>query len=119
VVRSARKSAPFGCDWGGSVRPDTGEVVAATEVPEAGAQLTSVFWQMSATRQNPIPAASYPSCKCFARSGKSVNWLPRERFAAGETNDVFSGRQNRVVLTPVAGAKLAEAKSNPTGFDQP
>jgi len=24
-----------------------------------------------------------------------------------------------VVLTPVAGAKLAEAKSSPTGFDEP
>src|ERR1700694_5529885 len=29
----------------------------------------------------------------------------------------FCGRQSRVVLTPVAGAKLAEAKSSSTGFD--
>jgi hypothetical protein len=34
---------------------------------------------------------------------------------ARRTNDVFSVRQNRVVLTPVAGAKSAVAISDPTG----
>jgi hypothetical protein len=36
---------------------------------------------------------------------------------ARRTNDVFSVRQNRVVLTPVAGAKSAVACSNPTGIE--
>jgi len=31
----------------------------------------------------------------------------------------FRGRRSRVVLTPVAGAKPAEAKSSSTGFDEP
>ena len=44
---------------------------------------------------------------------------PRERSASVQDDRRFSGRQSRVVPTPVAGAKLAEAKSNPTGFDQP
>jgi hypothetical protein len=35
---------------------------------------------------------------------------------ARRTNDVFSVRQNRVVLTPVAGAKSAVAHSDPTGL---
>src|SRR5207248_9027428 len=34
---------------------------------------------------------------------------PRERFAAGETNDADRVWQNRVVLAPVAGVKSAEA----------
>src|SRR6266852_2991093 len=44
---------------------------------------------------------------------------PRERSASVRDDRRFSGRQSRVVLTPVAGAKLAEAKSDPTGFDEP
>src|ERR1700674_2105604 len=43
---------------------------------------------------------------------------PRERSASVQDDRRSSGRQSRVVLTPVAGAKLAEAKSSPTGFDQ-
>ena len=34
---------------------------------------------------------------------------PRERFCGARDDRRFSGRQSRVVLTPVAGAKLAEA----------
>ncbi len=44
---------------------------------------------------------------------------PRERSASVRDDRRFSGRQSRVVLTPVAGAKLAEAKSSPTGLDEP
>src|ERR1700676_1868717 len=44
---------------------------------------------------------------------------PRERSASVRDDRRLSGRQSRVVLTPVAGAKLAEAKSSPTGFDEP
>src|SRR5437868_10825512 len=44
---------------------------------------------------------------------------PRERSASVQDDRRLSGRQSRVVLTPVAGAKLAEAKSDPTGFDEP
>src|ERR1700676_5784632 len=44
---------------------------------------------------------------------------PRERSASVQDDRRFSGRQSRVVLTPVAGAKLAEAKSSSTGFDEP
>ena len=38
--------------------------------------------------------------------------------AACRTNDVSRVRQNRVVPTPVAGAKLAEVFPSPTGFGQ-
>src|ERR1700736_3337728 len=41
---------------------------------------------------------------------------PRERFAGVQDERRFSVRQNRVVLTPVAGAKSAVANSNPTGL---
>ena len=41
---------------------------------------------------------------------------PRERFAGAQDERRFSVRQNRVVLTPVAGAKSAVATSNPTGL---
>jgi len=44
---------------------------------------------------------------------------PRERSASARDDRRFSGRQSRVVPTPVAGAKLAEAKSSSTGFDEP
>jgi hypothetical protein len=44
---------------------------------------------------------------------------PRERSAGVQDDRRLSGRQSRVVLTPVAGAKLAEAKSSSTGFDEP
>ena len=44
---------------------------------------------------------------------------PRERSAGVQDDRRLSGRQSRVVPTPVAGAKLAEAKSSSTGFDQP
>jgi hypothetical protein len=44
---------------------------------------------------------------------------PRERSASVQDDRRLSGRQSRVVLTPVAGAKLAEAKSSSTGFDEP
>src|ERR1700674_5179511 len=44
---------------------------------------------------------------------------PRERSAGVQDDRRLSGRQSRVVLAPVAGAKLAEAKSSSTGFDQP
>src|ERR1700694_4323 len=43
---------------------------------------------------------------------------PRERSASARDERRFSGRQSRVVPTPVAGSKLAEAKSSTTGFDQ-
>jgi hypothetical protein len=43
---------------------------------------------------------------------------PVSDWQARRTNDVFCVRQNRVVLTPVAGAKSAEANSDPTGFEQ-
>jgi hypothetical protein len=38
--------------------------------------------------------------------------------AACRTNDVSRVRQNRVVPTPVAGAKLADVFPSPTGFGQ-
>ncbi len=44
---------------------------------------------------------------------------PRERFAGAQDERRFSVRQNRVVLTPVAGAKSAVANSNPTGVERP
>jgi hypothetical protein len=44
---------------------------------------------------------------------------PRERCAACRMIGAFCVRQNRVVLAPIAGVKLAEAKSGSTGFDQP
>ncbi len=44
---------------------------------------------------------------------------PRDRSASVQDDRRLSGRQSRVVLTPVAGAKLAEAKSSSTGFDEP
>jgi hypothetical protein len=44
---------------------------------------------------------------------------PRERVCGVQDDRRLSGRQSRVVPTPVAGAKLAEAKSSSTGFDQP
>ena len=43
---------------------------------------------------------------------------PRERFADAQDERRFSVRQNRVVLTPVAGAKSAVASSNPTGVEE-
>src|ERR1700687_2847602 len=44
-----------------------------------------------------------------ARNGDRRASPTRERFATRETNDADCGRPSRVVLTPVAGAKLAEA----------
>lgn len=44
---------------------------------------------------------------------------PRERFAGAQDERRFSVRQNRVVLTPVAGAKSAVANSSPTGVEEP
>jgi hypothetical protein len=44
---------------------------------------------------------------------------PRERFTGAQDERRFSVRQNRVVLTPVAGAKSAVANSNPTGVGEP
>jgi hypothetical protein len=44
---------------------------------------------------------------------------PRERYAGTQDERRLSVRQNRVVLTPVAGAKSAVAISNPTGIEQP
>ena len=41
---------------------------------------------------------------------------PVSDWQARRTNDVFCVRQNRVVLTPVAGAKSAVANSDPTGL---
>jgi hypothetical protein len=43
---------------------------------------------------------------------------PRERFKGEQDERRLSVRQNRVVPTPVAGAKSAEAHSDPTGFEQ-
>jgi len=40
---------------------------------------------------------------------------PRERWAVAQDERRLSVRQNRVVLTPVAGAKSAVANSDPTG----
>jgi hypothetical protein len=48
--------------------------------------------------------ASASARKAIAGRGQT-----RERFAACETNGASRVRQNRVVLTPVAGAKSAEA----------
>jgi hypothetical protein len=42
---------------------------------------------------------------------------PRERSAGAQDERRQSVRQNRVVLTPVAGAKSAVACSNPTGIE--
>ena len=47
--------------------------------------------------------------ECQARNGNRRASPTRERFATRETNDALRGRPSRVVLTPVAGAKLAEA----------
>jgi hypothetical protein len=44
---------------------------------------------------------------------------PRERFTGAQDERRLSVRQNRVVLTPVAGAKSAVANSNPTGVEEP
>jgi hypothetical protein len=41
--------------------------------------------------------------------------VSRERWSARKTNGAICVRQNRVVPTPVAGAKLSVAKSIPTG----
>jgi hypothetical protein len=43
----------------------------------------------------------------------------RERFTSRKTNDACCVRQNRVVLTPVAGAKLSGGEINSTELDQP
>src|SRR5258708_17486072 len=43
---------------------------------------------------------------------------PRERPAGAQDERRFSVRQNRVVLTPVAGAKSAVAASSPTGIEE-
>src|ERR1700694_4013521 len=43
---------------------------------------------------------------------------PRERLPGAQDERRFSVRQNRVVLTPVAGAKSAVANSNPTGVEE-
>ena len=45
--------------------------------------------------------------------------VSRERTTARKMNDARCVRQNRVVLAPVAGAKLREGEVNPTGLDQP
>ena len=42
---------------------------------------------------------------------ESQGGLIRERSAGAQTNGAIRVRQNRVVLTPVAGAKLSVAKS--------
>jgi hypothetical protein len=42
-----------------------------------------------------------------------------ERSNGAQTNGAASGRQSRVVLAPVAGVKLAEAKRTQPGFDAP
>src|SRR5260221_7499343 len=44
---------------------------------------------------------------------------PRERSTGAQDERRFSVRQNRVVLTPVAGAKSAVATSDPTGVEEP
>ncbi len=43
----------------------------------------------------------------------------RERLTARKMNDARCVRQNRVVLAPVAGVKLAEVLRGPTGFPIP
>ena len=43
----------------------------------------------------------------------------RERYTARKTNDVCCVRQNRVVPTPVAGAKSGGGEVNSTELDQP
>jgi hypothetical protein len=43
----------------------------------------------------------------------------RERFTSRKTNDARCVRQNRVVLTPVAGVKLSGGEVNSTELDQP
>jgi hypothetical protein len=55
-----------------------------------------------------------------ARKGKRrADLLIRERFAARRTNGATRVRQNRVVLAPVAGAKLSGGEVNSTELDQP
>ena len=44
--------------------------------------------------------------------------LPRERFTARRTNDACCVRQNRVVPTPVAGAKPSGDESAQPGLDK-
>jgi hypothetical protein len=43
---------------------------------------------------------------------------PRERLAGVQDDRRFSGRRSRVVLTPVAGVKFAEASQARPGFDK-
>jgi hypothetical protein len=46
----------------------------------------------------------------LARTGIAGRVEPRERTKGVRTTDAFRGRQSRVVLAPVAGAKFAEAR---------
>jgi hypothetical protein len=54
--------------------------------------------------------------RASARSAVAGRVEPRERLTGVQDERRFSVRQNRVVLTPVAGAKSAVANSNPTGL---
>ena len=53
----------------------------------------------------------------LARAGIAGRVEPRERTKRVRTTDVIRGRQSRVVLAPVAGAKFAEA-SRPDRVDK-
>jgi hypothetical protein len=46
----------------------------------------------------------------LARAGIAGRVEPRERTKGVRTTGAFRGRQSRVVLAPVAGAKFAEAR---------
>src|ERR1700682_5983219 len=56
--------------------------------------------------------------RASARNAVAGRVEPRERLTGVQDERRFSVRQNRVVLTPVAGAKSAVANSNPTGVEQ-
>jgi hypothetical protein len=50
------------------------------------------------------------------RDGRAGRYRPRERSSRAQTNDACCVRRSRVVLAPVAGVKLAEAKSARPGL---
>ena len=55
----------------------------------------------------------------LARAGIAGRVEPRERTKRVQTTDAIRGRQSRVVLAPVAGAKFAEARRARPGLTKP
>jgi hypothetical protein len=79
------------------------ESVGAQLMSQGGLNLVS---DSQARKTNDVSA--------FAKA--SADWHLARRSLLAKTGRV---RQNRVVLTPVAGAKSAVANSNPTGVEEP